>query len=93
MPDFRKFVDKAKEFVGQHPDQADKGMEKAGEAADEKTGGRYSEQIQQGEQRARDYMGTGGQSGGQPGQDQGQYGQDQGGQYGQDRGQGGYGNQ
>ena len=108
MPDFRKLLDKAKELAGQHPSQADQGIEKAGEFADQKTGGRYSDQIQQGEQRSRDYLGTGGQGGGQQAQDPGgQQAQDQGGQQAQDpsgqqaqdqggqqaQDQGGYGNQ
>lgn len=82
MPDFGKLMDKAKELLGQHPQQADEGMEKTGDAADKKTGGRYGDQIKQGEQRAEDYMGTS-QAGGQQGQDQGGQdgqGQDQGGQ-------------
>ena len=71
MPDFRKLLDKAKELIGQRPGQVDKGIEKSGEFVDQKTGGRHSDQIRQGEQRAENYMGTGGQGGGQQGQDQG----------------------
>jgi hypothetical protein len=75
MSDLGGFADKAKEFAGEHPDQVDKGVEKAGDLADEKTGGRFDDQIQEGEQRAEDYLGTGGQG------DQGQGGQgDQGSQ-------------
>ena len=61
MPDHGEFEDKAKEFAGEHPDQVDKGMEKAGDFADQKTGGRFGNQVQEGEQRAEDYLGTGGQ--------------------------------
>lgn len=42
MPDF---TEQAKDFADKHDEQIDKGMDKAGDAADEKTGGRYSEQI------------------------------------------------
>ena len=63
------FMDKAKEFADEHPDQVDQGMDKAGNFADEKTGGRYSNQIQEGEQRAEDFLGAGGQ-GDQGGQNQ-----------------------
>jgi hypothetical protein len=58
MPDFAKLLDKAKELLGQHPEQANEGMEKAGDFADKETGGRYGDQSQQGQQ-------------GQQGQDQG----------------------
>ena len=99
MPDFSEFEDKAKQVASEHPEQVDEGLKRAGEFADQRTGGRFGDQIQQGEQRAEDYLGSGGQ-GGQGGQDQGgqdqgggQYGQGQGGQdqYGQDQGGGQYG--
>ena len=63
MPDLGGFADKAKEFAEEHPDQVDKGVDKAGDVADEKTGGRFSDQIQQGEQRAEDFLGQGDQDG------------------------------
>ena len=93
MPDFSEFEDKAKQLASEHPEQVDEGLKRAGEFADQRTGGRFGDEIQQGEQRAEDYLGSGGQ-GGQGGQDQGggqggqdQYGQDQGGgQYSQDQG-------
>jgi hypothetical protein len=88
MPDFSEFEDKAKQLASEHPDQVDEGLKRAGDLADQHTGGRFGDEIQQGEQRAEDYLGTGGQ-GGQGGLDQGgqdQGGQDQGGQYGQDQG-------
>ena len=103
MPDFSEFEDKAKQLASEHPEQVDEGLKRAGEFADQRTGGRFGDEIQQGEQRAEDYLGSGGQGGqggqGQGGQDQGgqdQYGQDQGGgqggqdQYGQDQGGGQY---
>ena len=97
MPDFSEFEDKAKQLASEHPDQVDEGLKHAGEFADQRTGGRFGDEIQQGEQRAEGYLGAsgGGQGGGQGGQDQygqgGQDGQDEGGQdqYGQDQNQGG----
>jgi hypothetical protein len=90
MPDFSEFEDKAKQLASEHPDQVDEGLQRAGEFADQRTGERFGDEIQQGEQRAQEYLGTSGQGGqDQGGQDQGgqdQYGQDQGGQ---DQGQGG----
>ena len=104
MPDFSEFEDKAKQLASEHPDQVDEGLKRAGEFADQRTGGHFGDEIQQGEQRAEGYIGTSGsgqssqggqdqygqgQGGGQGGQDQ--YGQGQGGgQGGQDQyGQGG----
>jgi hypothetical protein len=71
MPDFGGFADKAKEFAGQHSDQVDQEVQKAGDAVDQKTGGRFGDQIKQGEQRAEDQLGTGGQND-QDGQNQNQ---------------------
>jgi hypothetical protein len=61
MPDFRKMADKAKQFASKHPDQVDKGLDKAENLAEEKTGGRFDSQIQQGEQKAEDFLGGGDQ--------------------------------
>jgi hypothetical protein len=61
MPDFSEMADKAKQLAGEHPDQADEGLDKVENVAEEKTGGRFDNQIQQGEQRAEDFLGTGGQ--------------------------------
>jgi hypothetical protein len=57
MPDFGKFADKAKEMAGEHPDQVQEGLQKVGDEVDQKTGDRFSGQIQQGEQRAEGYLG------------------------------------
>jgi hypothetical protein len=40
--------DKAKDLVGQHGDKIKEGLEKAGEFADEKTGGKHSDKIDKG---------------------------------------------
>lgn len=59
MPDLGGFADKAKEFADQHSDQVDQEVQKAGDAVDQKTGGRFGNQIDQGEQQAEGYLGTG----------------------------------
>ena len=61
VPDFRKMAEKAKQFAGKHPDKVDEGLDKAENLAEEKTGGRFDSQIQQGEQKAEDFLGAGGQ--------------------------------
>ncbi len=53
------FMDKAKEFADQHDEQVDQGMEKAGDFADEKTGGKYGEQIDRGVDAAQEHTGDG----------------------------------
>ena len=87
MPDFSEFEDKAKQLASEHPDQVDEGLKHAGDFADQRTGGRFGDEIQQGEQRAEGYIGTSGSGqssqGGQDQYGQDQYGQDQ---YGQDQG-------
>jgi hypothetical protein len=55
--------DEAKKLASEHPDIANKGIEEAGTAAGEKTGGRFDSQIDQGEQKAEGFLGT--DSGGQ----------------------------
>ncbi|HEX3791072.1 MAG TPA: antitoxin [Pseudonocardiaceae bacterium] len=46
--------DKAKEAMGQHGDQVNQGMDKAGQFVDDKTGGKHSDQIQKGVDEAKD---------------------------------------
>jgi glutathionyl-hydroquinone reductase len=67
MPNFGKLIDKVKELAGQHPDQVNKGVDKAEQAADQKTGGQHSSQIHEAGDRAEGYLGTQGQ--GTQGQD------------------------
>ncbi|GAA4079250.1 MULTISPECIES: antitoxin [Actinomadura] len=52
-------VDKVKSLLGQHSDKAREGMERAGDKIDEKTGGRYSDQIHEAEGRADEYVDRG----------------------------------
>ena len=53
------FMDKAKEFADQHDEQVDQGMERAGDFADEKTGGKYGEQVDRGVDAAQERTGDG----------------------------------
>ncbi|WP_103939157.1 antitoxin [Thermomonospora echinospora] len=67
-------VSKVKQMLGQHPDRAREGVRKAGDEFDERTGGKYSDQVAQGRQRAEEYIEReGGQPrpGGQPPQSPG----------------------
>lgn len=69
MPNFGKLMDKMKQLAGKHPDQVNKGVDKAEQAADQKTGGKYDSQVQQAGDRAEGFLGTQGSQGqGTPGQ-------------------------
>lgn len=53
------FMDRAKEFADQHDEQVDQGLEKAGDFADQRTGGQRSEQIDRGVDFAQERTGEG----------------------------------
>ena len=55
------FLDKAREAADQHDDKVDQGLEKAGDFADQKTGGKYDEQIDKGVDAAQERTGDGDQ--------------------------------
>jgi hypothetical protein len=48
---------KAKDMIGQHPDQAEQGIDKARDFADEKTGGKHTDQLGQGADKLKQAMG------------------------------------
>ena len=50
---------KAEELAREHPDQVKQGLEKAGQVADDKTGGQHTNQIDKAEQAAEQHL-TGG---------------------------------
>jgi hypothetical protein len=53
------FMDKAKDFAGDHDEQVDEGVEKAGEQIDDRTGGKYESQVDKGVNEAQERTGTG----------------------------------
>ena len=59
-------VDKMKEFLGQHGDQVDKVVEKAGDMVDEKTGGKYADKVDKAQEQARKAAGKWGEEGSDP---------------------------
>ena len=59
MSEFGDLAGKAEELAQERPDQVKQGLEKAGQAADEKTGGQYTDQIDKAEQAAEQRL-TGG---------------------------------
>lgn len=48
------FMDKVKSMLGQHGDKVQQGLDKAAKAADSKTQGKYSSQIDSGTRKAKD---------------------------------------
>ncbi|MDG4803314.1 MULTISPECIES: antitoxin [Micromonospora] len=53
------FMDKAKDFADKHDEQVDKGLDKAGDMADQRTGGKYDQQIDKGVDMAQQRTGQG----------------------------------
>jgi hypothetical protein len=48
--------DKAKDAVSEHSEQIDAGIDKAGDLVDDKTQGKYVEQLDQGQEMAKDKL-------------------------------------
>ncbi|MGO4598515.1 antitoxin [Terrabacter sp. 2RAF25] len=46
--DFNEIVDQAKNLAGEHPEQAKEALEKAEGILDERTGGKFTDQISKG---------------------------------------------
>jgi hypothetical protein len=61
MPDFGNLEQDAEKLASEHSDVADKGIEEAGQLVDDKTGGHFDSEVQQGEQAVEGDLG--GQSG------------------------------
>jgi hypothetical protein len=53
------FMDKAKDFAEDHDKQVDQGLEKAGDQIDDRTGGKYSSQVDKGVDQAQERTGSG----------------------------------
>ncbi|GAA1115755.1 hypothetical protein GCM10009630_11630 [Kribbella jejuensis] len=55
---FDEMKNKAEDLAKDHPDQVNEGLDKAGDFANEKTGDKYEDQIEKGEDFARDRLGS-----------------------------------
>ncbi|WP_153040593.1 antitoxin [Actinoplanes sp. TFC3] len=53
------FMDQAKDFADKHDEQVDQGLEKAGDQVDQRTGNKYSDQIDKGVDAAQAHTGDG----------------------------------
>lgn len=54
MGAFDSIKDKAKDLMGQHGDKVDPGVDKAGDAVDEKTGGQHADKVDTAQDKAKD---------------------------------------
>jgi len=54
-------IGKAKDAASEHSDQVASALDKAGEIADQKTGGKFGDQIDSGVDKAKDALGLDGQ--------------------------------
>jgi hypothetical protein len=54
MDKFDDMKRKGRDFAHEHEDEIDEAVEKGKDFANEKTGGKYSEQIERGAERARE---------------------------------------
>ncbi|MFI7496669.1 antitoxin [Kocuria sp. M4R2S49] len=59
MVDMGGFADKAKNLADQHPDKVEQGIDRGGDAVDERTDKKYESQVDQGQEKAGDFLGTG----------------------------------
>ncbi len=53
------FADKARDLAEQHPEQVDQGIDRAGDAVDERTGGQHAEQVDRAQDAVQDRLGGG----------------------------------
>ena len=53
------FMDKAKDFADQHDEQVDKGLDRAGDEVDKRTGEKHSQHIDKGVDFAQQRTGEG----------------------------------
>jgi len=53
------FMDEAKDFADKHDEQVDEGLQKAGDQVDDRTGNKYSDQVDKGVDQAQEHTGQG----------------------------------
>ncbi len=50
-------VNKAKDLAGQHPDKVEQGVDKAGDAVDQRTGGQHADQVDKAQEAVKGHLG------------------------------------
>jgi len=66
MDTVKGFFAKGKGYAAQNPDKVDQYIEKAGNAADARTGGKYAQHVDKAQEAVRKNLGTGPGAGGSP---------------------------
>ena len=61
-------IEKVKDLLGRHSDKLEQGIDKTGEIINDKTGGKYSDQVQSAQEKAKDALGQEPGPGDRPGQ-------------------------
>jgi hypothetical protein len=56
-PDVTDFLNKAERFAGEHEEQVDKTLDRAGTEVDERTGHRYDAEVDKAVQAAEEHIG------------------------------------
>ena len=51
------FLDKAKDLLGKHEEKVEGGLDKVADMVDEKTGGKYADHIDKGQDAAKGFIG------------------------------------
>ena len=67
MVNFKGLTAKAKQYAQRNPDKVNKGLDKAGNLVDKRTGRKYERHVNTVQQKARTYLGGGRTAGRQPG--------------------------
>jgi hypothetical protein len=57
MPDFGHLEQGAGKLAGEHSAVVDKGIGEAGQMVDDKTGGQFDSEVQEGEQQVEEHLG------------------------------------
>jgi MT0933-like antitoxin protein len=52
-----EFMHEAEQMASEHPDVVDKGVQEAGQMAEDKTGGKFDSEIQGAEQQVEEHLG------------------------------------
>lgn len=60
MDQVKGIVDKGKDLAAEHPDQVNQAIDKAGDFADGKTGGKFADKVDQAQDAAKKQLGTDG---------------------------------
>lgn len=58
MDNVKGLIDKGKQFAEQNPDKINDAIDKAGDLADEKTGGKYADKVDKAQDAAKKQLGT-----------------------------------